>query len=100
MARKEITMEELVEVLYQWHQGCSISQIKRSMGMDRKTIRRYLDLARKCGLSREMNVQEHQYYLELAGKIQKDLKTPLESSASYKKNLLYQDTIEKLMARK
>lgn len=100
MARKEITMEELVEVLYQWHQGRSISQIKRSMGMDRKTIRKYLDLARKYGLSRDMNVQEHQYYLELAGKIQKDLKTPLESSASYKKTLLYQDTIEKLMARK
>lgn len=31
MARKEILMEELVEVLYQWHMGRSMSQIKRSV---------------------------------------------------------------------
>ncbi|MBM4144957.1 MAG: integrase, partial [Nitrospira sp.] len=37
MARKEITVEELVEVLYQWHQGRNIRQIKRSLGFDRKT---------------------------------------------------------------
>ena len=30
MARKEVRMEELVEVLYQWHRGRNISQIKRS----------------------------------------------------------------------
>jgi len=32
-------MEELVEVLYQWHKGQSIRGIKRSVGMDRKTIK-------------------------------------------------------------
>ncbi len=39
MARKEICMEELVEVLSQWHNGRNIKQIKRSLGFDRKTIR-------------------------------------------------------------
>ena len=39
MARKEIIVEELVEVLYQWHQGRNIRQIKRSLGFDRKSIR-------------------------------------------------------------
>jgi len=29
MARKDFRMEELVEVLHQWHSGRSISQIKR-----------------------------------------------------------------------
>lgn len=38
MARKEIRMEELIEVLYQSHKGRNISQIKRSLGLDRKTL--------------------------------------------------------------
>ena len=45
MARKEIQVEELVEVIYQWHRGSGISQIRRSLGLDRKTIRKYIDLA-------------------------------------------------------
>jgi len=74
MARKEIKMEELVEVLYQWHKGQSIRGIKRSVGMDRKTIRKYLDLAESHGLSRDMELQEYQYYMKLAGKIQEGLR--------------------------
>ena len=100
MARKEIKMEELVEVLYQWHKGQSIRGIKRSIGMDRKTISKYIDLAEKYGLSRDMEVQEYQYYMRLAGKIQEGLRTPIEGSASHKKTALYQVTIEKLMAKK
>jgi hypothetical protein len=38
MARKDIRMEELVEALYQWHKWRNISQIKRSVGLTRKTI--------------------------------------------------------------
>ena len=34
MARKDIRMEELVEVLYQWHKGRNISQIKRALELD------------------------------------------------------------------
>jgi hypothetical protein len=93
-------MEELVEVLYQWHKGESIRGIKRSVGLDRKTISKYIDLAQGYGLSRDMEVRGYQYYLELAGKIQQGLKTPLQSSCSYKKTALYQSTIEKLMAKK
>lgn len=100
MARKEISMEELIEVLYQWHMGRSISQMKRSVGMDRKTIRKYLELAQRYGLSREMDVQGYAYYLALAGRIQQGLKTPLASCASYKKTAFYQHTIEKLLSKK
>lgn len=100
MARKEIKMEELVEVLYQWHKGQSIRGIKRSIGMDRKTISKYIDMAESYGLSRDMEIQEYQYYMRLAGKIQEGLKTPVATSASYKKTALYQVTIEKLMAKK
>ncbi len=48
MARKEIRMEELVEVVYQWHKRRNISQIKRAVGLTRKTIR-ITERERKCG---------------------------------------------------
>ena len=66
-------MEELVEVLRQWHMESSISQIKRSMGMSRKTTRKYIKLAQSCGFSRNVEIQHYQYYLELADRIQKEL---------------------------
>lgn len=100
MARKEIVVEELVEVLHQWHMGRSISQIKRSLGMARKTIRKYLGLAEGYGFLRDTEVQQYPYYLELAGKIQKGLQTPIETSPAYKKTALYQSTIEKLLSKK
>jgi hypothetical protein len=37
--------------------------------------------------------------LELAGRIQRELKTPIDNSASFKKTTLYQCTIEKLLAK-
>lgn len=100
MARKEIMMEELVEVLYQWHMGRGINQIKRSTGMARKTIRKYLELAEGHGFTRDMEIQAYQYYLEFVGRLQRSLKTPIEVSDSYKKTSLYQATIEKLMSKK
>lgn len=63
MARKEIWVEELVEVLYQWHRGRNIKQIKRSLGFDRKTIRKYLELAEMQGFSRDMPLQPYEYYI-------------------------------------
>jgi len=100
MARKEIIVEELVEVLYQWHQGRNIRQIKRSLGFDRKTIRKYLELAERHGLSRELPLQQYDYYLQLASTLQRGLKTPIDSSLAFKKTALYQTVIEKLLARK
>lgn len=93
-------MEELVEVLSQWHVGRRISQIKRSVGIARKTIRKYIKMAQRCGFSRDVEIQHYQYYLKLAGKIQKELRAPLDSSPSYKNTTLYQSTIEKLLSKK
>jgi transposase len=100
MARKEIVVEELVEVLYQWHQGRNSRQIKHSLGFDRKTIRKYLELAERHGLSRETQVQQYDYYLQLANSIQKGLKTPVDSSPAFKRTALYQTLIEKLLSKK
>lgn len=100
MARKDIRMEELVEVLYQWHKGRNISQIKHSLGLDRKTIRKYIELAEPYGFLRDGEVRDDVYYLQLAGKIQSGLKIPLGCSESFKKTALYQTTIEKLLSKK
>ena len=46
-------MNEIVEMIYQWHQGAGIKGIQRSLGFHRKTIRKYVALAQSVGVSRE-----------------------------------------------
>lgn len=45
-------MNEIVEVVYQWHQGAGLKAIGRSLGFDRQTIRKYVSLARQVGVAR------------------------------------------------
>ena len=45
MARREIPMNEVVETIYQWHKGMRIQDISRSLGLDRKTVRKYVHIA-------------------------------------------------------
>lgn len=52
MARREVTMNEIVEVVYQWHQGAGFKAISRSLGLDRKTVRKYIRVAQLAGISR------------------------------------------------
>jgi len=53
MARRVMHMNEVMEILLQWHQGASIKGITRSLGYDRKTVRRYVRAAEEVGLNRE-----------------------------------------------
>jgi transposase len=46
-------MNEMVELIYQWHQGAGIKAIRRSLGFDRETIRKYIRLAEDVGVSRD-----------------------------------------------
>jgi transposase len=50
MARRRINMNEIVEIVYQWHQGNTIKGIKRSLKFDRKTIRKYILIAQQLGV--------------------------------------------------
>jgi len=52
MARRQVTMNEIVEMIYQWHQGAGFKAIRRSLGFDRKTIRKYVHLAQAAGVQR------------------------------------------------
>jgi len=52
MARRKIEMNEIIEIVYQWHQGNTIKGIKSSLKFDRKTIRKYISLAEQLGVRR------------------------------------------------
>lgn len=45
-------MNEIVEMIFQWHQGASFKGIRRSLGFDRNTIRKYVKLAQTAGVQR------------------------------------------------
>ncbi len=64
MARREVTMNEVVEMIYQWHQGGSIKGIRRSLGFHRRTIRKYVALAQSVGVSREKPFPEETELVE------------------------------------
>ena len=42
-------MNEVVETIYQWHKGMKIQHISRSLGLDRKTVRKYVRIAGRWG---------------------------------------------------
>ncbi|MEU0503496.1 integrase [Nocardia sp. NPDC005998] len=44
-------MVGIVEILIHWHAGRSQSQIAASLGLDRKTVKKYVDPAIAAGLS-------------------------------------------------
>lgn len=60
MARRNVEMNEIVEIIYHWHQGNSIKGIKRSLKFDRKTIRKYIHMAQQLGVRREDPFPEEQ----------------------------------------
>lgn len=51
MARRTFTVVDVTEILIHWHAGRSISEMSTSLGVDRKTIRKYLAPAIADGLS-------------------------------------------------
>ena len=52
MARRNIEMNEIVEIIYHWHQGSTIKGIQRSLKFARKTIRKYIQMAQQVGVRR------------------------------------------------
>jgi transposase len=50
MARRTFKMVDVVEVLAHWHAGRSKSEIARSLGLDRKTVRKYVAGAEAEGI--------------------------------------------------
>lgn len=53
MARRQITFNEIMEIIYNWHNGKGFRAIHRYLGIDRRTACKYVQLARYMGLERE-----------------------------------------------
>jgi transposase len=53
MSYREVSVIEIVEILRLWLQGLGLREVARLSGADRKTVRRYVDRARACGLDRD-----------------------------------------------
>jgi len=66
MARRDIPMNEVVETIYQWHKGMKVQHISQSLNLDRKTVRKYLNMARSVGVTQGGALPDEQ---EIAGKL-------------------------------
>lgn len=67
MAFREVHVYEIREVLRVWLAGESLHSIERLVGVDRKTVRRYVTVAKSCGLDQDGS--ESQLTDELIAKI-------------------------------
>ena len=99
MARRVIHMNEVMEILYQWHQGAGIKAITRSLGYDRKTVRRYVHAGLDAGLKREEPFPDEQ---EMLGKLKAVMdRSVLVRQAPAKESLgRYRDEIANLLEEK
>ena len=59
-------MNEVVETIYQWHKKMKVQHISQSLGLDRKTVRKYVGMARSVGVDQGGPAPDEQ---ELVGKL-------------------------------
>ena len=71
MARRKLSMNEYLEMVYQWHRGRSVRQIRDSLKMSRKTIHKYLRRLAEEGLSREQTLPEEEQLAQLVASVVK-----------------------------
>ena len=92
-------MNEVAETIYQWHKGMKIQHISRSLGLDRKTVRKYLGMARSLGITQGGALPDEQ---ELAGKLKGLAKARDIAYDAPALDLVarYKDDIEKLLEDK
>jgi len=76
MGYKRITVMDSWEIICRWHSGQNIKHIARTLGYDRKTVRRYIKQARGAGINREEPLPEKDEVLELLERAVKELGRP------------------------
>jgi transposase len=68
MARRVITMTELIETIRHWHAGHKLRSICTSLGMSRNTVRKYVRQAIRLGLSQHSPLPDRESLVELLSK--------------------------------
>jgi transposase len=53
MSYREVSVIEIREILRLWLEGRGLREVARLSGTDRKTVRRYVETARACGVDRD-----------------------------------------------
>lgn len=53
MAFKEVSRVEVREIVRRWQAGSSVRALARSTGLSRNTVRKYIEVAGRCGLTRD-----------------------------------------------
>jgi transposase len=53
MSYREVSVIEIREILRLWLEGRGLREVARLSGTDRKTVRRYVETARSCGVDRD-----------------------------------------------
>jgi len=86
-------MNEIVEIVYHWHQGSTIKGIQRSLKFARKTIRKYIHMAQQAGVRREDPLPDEQ---ELIRKLRSLSRAPsLYETPAMDSISIYRDQISK-----
>ena len=49
--RRTFTVIDIVEILNHWYSGRSQAAVARSLGVDRRTVKKYVSLAERAGIS-------------------------------------------------
>ena len=58
MAYKRIRTMDIYQLISRWHSGYNITQISKTLALDRKTVRQYVSLARDAGIRRDQPLPE------------------------------------------
>lgn len=70
MARRKIHMNEYLELIYQWHKGKTEREIRDSLGLARKTIRKYIQGLKESGIRRDQSLPPRDQLVQLVALIQ------------------------------
>ena len=91
MAYKEITIMDISEIIRRWRDGQKIAQISRALGLDRKTVRKYISKVE--AKNPDIGDKEH------APVLPKEIAAELQVRPAKKQALLepYLDEIERLV---
>lgn len=89
-------MNEVVETIYQWHKGMKIQQIGLSLDLDRKTVRKYVGMARALGIAQGGPLPDEQ---ELASRL-KDAQSVAYDTPAFDRVDRYREEIKELLEDK